>query len=389
MITERSMIRRFFLRFHSAIRALTVGVNGVVFICTIFSAYGGCFDPAHVPVAALAAMMLPIMLLAGIVLMVIDIIVSYRIAFMILASWLISLPEILIFFPVNVFSPTLTPEQEARSFTLLTYNCLHLAPYDPSVVGWTNGTADYILSADADVVNLQELEFLSPRKGIKLTAEQVDSLKSRYPYRIIDEEQQLVVLSKYPVEQIPLTIPKRSEPCLIQAFRLEIHGTPVNLYNVHLKSIGLSPDDKTLFRELPGKIKQPDAIEIRDEIHDVKEKLVSKLAQSFVTRGVEARWLRQVIDSIGGNTIVAGDFNDIPGCHAERVIMNGDLHDAYAENAFGAVITYHDNRFYFRIDHILYGGDLRAVDIRRDTPPWSDHYPLFAKIVLTDNETDK
>ena len=71
MITERSMIRRFFLRFHSAIRALTVGVNGVVFICTIFSAYGGCFDPAHVPVAALAAMMLPIMLRAGIVIMVI------------------------------------------------------------------------------------------------------------------------------------------------------------------------------------------------------------------------------------------------------------------------------------------------------------------------------
>ncbi|MDE5785770.1 MAG: endonuclease/exonuclease/phosphatase family protein, partial [Duncaniella sp.] len=240
----------------------------------------------------------------------------------------------------------------------------------------------YILHTDADVVNLQELEFLSPRQSIRLTEEQVDSLQSRYPYRCVDKGQQLTVLSKYPVEPIDITIPKRSSPCLIGAFRLDINGTPVNLYNVHLKSIGLSNDDKALYRELPGKIKQTsDRSELREELRDVKQQLVSKLAQSFVERGIEAQWLREVIDSIGGNTIVAGDFNDIPGCHAQRVIMNGDLHDAYAENAFGPAVTYHDNRFYFRIDHILYGGDLRAVDIRRDTPPWSDHYPLVTRIV--------
>ncbi|MDE6416468.1 MAG: endonuclease/exonuclease/phosphatase family protein [Duncaniella sp.] len=369
-----------FRRFHSTIRAVTVGVNGIVFLATVFSAYGGWFDPVQVPVAALAAMILPVLLVAGIALMVIDCFISYRIAVMIPASWLISLPEILIFFPLNIFSEKLTPEQEARSFTLLTYNCLHLHNYAPTDSMTTNGTASYILATDADVVNLQELEFLSPRKSVHLTPEQVDSLKSRYPYRVIDAGQQLSVLSKFPVEPIHITIPKRSEPCLIGAYRLDINGTTVNLYNVHLKSIGLSTDDKALYRQLPGKIKETDGTELREEIRDVKQQLVSKLSQSFAVRDIEARWLREVIDSIGGNTIVAGDFNDIPGCHAQRVIMNGDLHDAYAENAFGAVITYHDNRFYFRIDHILYGGDLKAVSIRRDTPPWSDHYPLFTRV---------
>ncbi|MDE6484137.1 MAG: endonuclease/exonuclease/phosphatase family protein [Duncaniella sp.] len=380
MATVRAFFSNLFRRFHSTIRAVTVGVNGIVFLATVFSAYGGWFDPARVPVAALAAMILPALLVGGIVLMIIDCFISYRVAVMILASWLISMPEILIFFPLNIFSEKLTPEQEARTFTLLTYNCLHLHNYAPTDSMTTNGTASYILATDADVVNLQELEFLSPRKSVHLTSEQVDSLKSRYPYRVIDAGQQLSVLSKFPVEPIHITIPKRSSPCLIGAYRLDINGTTVNLYNVHLKSIGLSTDDKTLYRELPGKIKETEGAELREEIRDVKQQLVSKLAQSFAVRGIEARWLREVIDSIGGNTIVAGDFNDIPGCHAQRVIMNGDLHDAYADNAFGAVITYHDNRFYFRIDHILYGGDLKAVDIRRDTPPWSDHYPLFTRV---------
>lgn len=366
------------------IRAVTVGINGILFFATVFSAYGGCFDPVRVPLAALAAMTLPAVLIAGLLLVVIDCFVSYRIASMVIASWLISLPEILIFFPVNIFSEKLTPEQESHSFTLMTYNCLHLAPYVAGDARETNGTVDYILSTDADVVNLQELEFLSPRQSIRLTEAQIDSLKARYPYRCIDKSQQLTVLSKFPVEPIAITIPKRSAPCLIGAYRLDVNGSTINLYNVHLKSIGLSNNDKALYRELPGMIKQPpDRSELREELRDVKEHLVSKLAQSFVERGIEAQWLREVIDSVGGNTIVAGDFNDIPGCHAQRVIMNGDLHDAYADNAFGAVITYHDNRFYFRIDHILYGGDIRAVAIRRDTPPWSDHYPLLTKMILT------
>lgn len=377
---KRSFLRNIFLRFHSTIRAVTVGVNGLVFLATIFSAYGGYFDPATVPVAALAAMVLPIMLVVGIVMIIIDFLISYRIASMIVAAWLISLPEILIFFPVNIFSEKLTPEQEERSFTLLTYNCLHLTTFQPKDSMEYNGTASYILSTDADVVNLQELGALAPHRGIHLTRAQVDSLKERYPYRLVDAAQQLTVLSKFPMEPIDITIPKRSEPCQIAAVRLDVNGTPVNLYDVHLKSIGLSPDDKALYRQLPGVIKQADRSELREELRDVKQQLVSKLARSFVIRGIEARWLRDVIDSIGGNTIVAGDFNDIPGCHAQRVIMNGDLHDAYAENAFGAVITYHANRFYFRIDHILYGGDIRAVSIRRDTPPWSDHYPLLTRI---------
>ena len=53
---------------------------------------------------------------------------------------------------------------------------------------------------------------------------------------------------------------------------------------------------------------------------EVKSKLLTKLATAFKIRAVQAHAARSVIDSIGGPFIVAGDFNDIPGCYAMRVI---------------------------------------------------------------------
>ena len=88
---------------------------------------------------------------------------------------------------------------------------------------------------------------------------------------------------------------------------------------------------------------------------------------------------------------MAGDFNDIQGSYALRTILgDGDMHDAYAENAFGPTITYHGNRFYFRIDHVLYRGDMEAVDIERGDTPSSDHYPLLTTFVMNgENEASE
>ncbi len=383
MISDNFYFRLIRRKIHSIIRAFTIAINGILFFATVFSAYGGWFDPVNVPVAALAAMILPVLLVLDIIVIVIDCFVSYRIAVMIIAALVISAPEIQRFSPLHFFHTRLTPQQEARSFTLLTYNCQHFVPYHRDPREEPNRMVDYILGVDADVVNLQEVEYITERKDTGVTKAQADTIAARYPYRLVNVPLQLTVLSKFPLDSLHITIPRRNSPCYITAFKLDVHGTEINLYNVHMKSIGLSTDDKTLFRQIPGKIKN-DTGELREELRDVKEKLVSKLAASFVVRGVEARWLRQVIDSVGGNTIVAGDFNDIQGSHAQRIIMNGDLHDAYRENALGPWITYHDNFFYFRIDHILYGGDLKAVSITRDTPPWSDHYPLLTRILITD-----
>lgn len=373
-----------FLR--SSLSAIATGVTGIVAISTVFSAYGGYFDPYEVPVAALALMVLPALLITGIIVAVIDLIFWRKAAILIAASWLVSLPPLLVFCPLNISSPVIGEQKNDTTFTVLTYNIIHLwdtredhKEYD------RNPTLQYILDTDADIVNLQEIAVadLDPNgwrpKREKVTKAQVDSLKAKYPYGFY-KPNIAGFLSKYPVEAEELPIQVDSMPN-IRLFKVNINGHQLHFYNVHLKSIGLSDDDKQFYRELYDV--PADEREIKREIKEAKTKLVSKLASAFRARTREARILRQCIDSVSGPVIVAGDFNDVPGCYAVRTIMGDDLHDAYADAAFGPTITYHENRFYFRIDQILYRGP-EIISINRGNCKSSDHYPMIATFRFKD-----
>lgn len=373
-----------FLR--SSLSAIATGVTGIVAISTVFSAYGGFFDPYEVPVAALALMVLPALLITGIIVAVIDLIFWRKAAILIAASWLVSLPPLLVFCPLNISSPVIGEQKNDTTFTVLTYNIIHLwdtredhKEYD------RNPTLQYILDTDADIVNLQEIAVadLDPNgwrpKREKVTKAQVDSLKAKYPYRFY-KPNIAGFLSKYPVEAEELPIQVDSMPN-IRLFKVNINGHQIHFYNVHLKSIGLSDDDKQFYRELYDV--PADEREIKREIKEAKTKLISKLASAFRARTREARILRQCIDSVSGPVIVAGDFNDVPGCYAVRTIMGDDLHDAYADAAFGPTITYHENRFYFRIDQIIYRGP-EIISINRGNCKSSDHYPMIATFRFKD-----
>ena len=65
-----------------------------------------------------------------------------------------------------------------------------------------------------------------------------------------------------------------------------------------------------------------------------------------------------------------------PNNHIHKI--RGDLKDAYITNCFGPDITYHADKFLFRIDHILYGNGLNPLDTKIDKSiKDSDHYPII------------
>lgn len=365
----------------STILALGVGLNLAVAMLTIFSAYGGTFNPEERVIASMAAMVLPLLLIAGIVLSAIDLLFDKRLILVIAAGWAVSLPSILVFSPLHFWKPSLTEQQQKDSFTFLTYNVLHFWDFRgedyPGVK--RNETLDYILSTDADVVNIQEYDVLDTKGPWKIKESQVDSLKTLYPYQYTDLDLKYALFSKYPFEQIELHTPREARLAML-GFKLNIKGHEIHLINVHLKSIGLTPEDKTLYKEaldLPAT-----KSELKRELKEVKSQLLSKLSEAFKIRTIQARTARNIVDSIGGPFIVAGDFNDIPNCYAVRTIKGKDMHDAYAEAAFGPTITYHGDKFYFRIDQILYRGPFKAVDIERGDISSSDHNPLLATFVF-------
>ncbi len=359
----------------TGMRIIGLVVNVPVVTALVFSAYGGMIDPEVTAVGAIAAMLFPIFAILDVALTVVNLVMWRRMALINVLAMLCCLGPIYTFCPVNLPHGEVTDKNRDRTFTLLTYNTYAFMyeggeRYD----GFTpNRTLSYIIAKDPDVVVLQESFPLRGLSSWRLCPEQMDTLRQRYPYKIVNPFG-LGLLSKYPADSIKVYKEsfEQSVSADFTAYRVMIKGKLVHIYNVHLQSIGLTGADKELYETLTSGALN------RGKIDEARRELMGKLGDAFRNRAIQARDLRHNVDSIGGNAIICGDFNDIPGCYATRLARGHDFIDAYAFAGCGPAITYYANRFYFRIDHIFYRGYLRCLSVERDRVRSSDHYPLFA-----------
>ncbi|MDE6490743.1 MAG: endonuclease/exonuclease/phosphatase family protein [Muribaculaceae bacterium] len=360
-------------RLKPGFRAVAVGFNVLAAMATVFTGYSGCIDPDVMPFAGLAGMTFAGWVVLSILLLAVNLVFCRKLAILPAMALICTIGPILTFSPLNRSPKELTPDQQRRSFKVLNYNVLsfHDDPQkqNPDSV---NRTMQYIMDSGADVVCLQECYFLIPFEHYGLYQPQIDALKEIYPYYFVGRQGQ-TVLSKYPFMNIPL--PKdHMDAGDFAAYRMNIKGHPITIFNVHLQSIGLTVGDKELFLELTDA--SPEA-----SLKRVRAQLISKLYHAYRQRARQARTLRSYIEQLGGNVVLCGDFNDVPGCYAVRALEKCGMHDAYAQTAFGPTITYNLNRFYFRIDQTLYKGDFKAVSVERGALDSSDHHPLLTTYV--------
>lgn len=357
--------------------ACGIAINVIAAMATIFTGYSGYISPEIMPFAGLAGMTFPLWLILDIIIIIADVVSIRKLAIIPSTALILCISPILTFSPVNLPADNLSADEQDRAFTVLNYNVLNFIDHEGHYPDSINRTIQYILSTDADIVCLQECEYLAPFAKYHVAEEQIDSLKERYPYYIVGRRGQSV-LSKYPLMHIPLPIGAEDKGDMA-AYRTNVKGHPLTIFNVHLQSIGFTVSDKELFLELTS-------MPIDESLSRIRAQLVSKLYGAYFQRARQARQLRSYIDMLGGNIILCGDFNDIPGCYALRTIAGDTMHDAYIETASGPKITYNANRFYFRIDHVLYQGEMDAVSVVRGNIPSSDHYPLLTTYVW---KTDK
>ncbi len=374
-----------------ALKVLGIIVTLMVSILLIVSAYGGHVNPQRSAIYALATLAFPIMLGITVVAALLWIVAGkWKISLILWASIIVSWPTVRTISPLNISSHHYTPEEEKTKFKVLTFNVLNFN------VNWTKEdninnkegqkTVRYILEQDADVVLLQEASLNADYNDLRLMQPFMNQLKKKYPYRDHGYHDQ-VILSKHPYEVVEdpavkggfgsLDDPVNSYHFYARAYDVLVPGHKVRFINVHLKSIGLSADDKQVYMNLTN-LKN---VEDKNEMRAVKNSLLAKLSGAFRSHAEQASIIRQVIDQGGENVIICGDFNDTPASYAYRTIMGNDMSDAWVECGFGPIHTYHDNRFFFKIDHILYRGDMLATEIRRDKAGSSDHYPLVATFV--------
>ena len=351
-------------------------LNTLLAAALIVTAYAGCVSPVERPVFGVVVLSFPIWLAALAVVLVLDLIWWRRTALVAVAAIAAAWPMVRDTCPLNIGGgiPNGTPAE--RVFTLLTYNAYNFTDRTCSYPDDTNPGLSFILRTDADIVCIQEMQLFEQQPARHIWQAQLDSLHARYPY-IVLSGYAVAIMSKFPVTPIHLDVKSRERGnyCDVGAYVVEVEGRRLALFNVHLQSYSLTEDDKATYRGLTRL--RPD-----EDIHELRNTLLYKLELAAMRRARQAQMLARYVEYYGGeNVVVCGDFNDVPGCYTLRTLADAGLREVWPEVGFGPTWTYNDNRFYFRIDHVLWRGALRPVDIERIRVPYSDHYPLLTTFV--------
>ncbi len=349
----------------------------------VISAYSGMISPETLRFAPIAAMTFPIWLIAILIIGAIDTIWWRRTAAIPFLSILICIPHIYKFSPMNIPNGEMTDSQKSKSFTIMTYNVMQFINQNKNYPFDDNAQLEYILNASPDIVVIEEAEYLGSTPSNKITQDQLVALHRMYPYTFV-ETKEFAFLSKYPAEPIPVSFPKEKfSSGDIAGWRFYKNETPINVIGVHLASFSLAVTEKERFKEMTT----PDKVD-KEYINDVRYDFFPKIIRATKEHAQQIKILGNILKKYGGNnTIVCGDFNDPVGSYPLYYLEeNCNLKQVYPEVGLGPKITYNANHFYFRIDHILYRGNLQPYSLQRGNIKASDHYPLIATFLITQSK---
>lgn len=345
----------------------------------LLGAYSGYIPPVRWIIPAFLGLFFPVLLVAQIGVTIFWLLAwDKRRLLLVAAVWLISLPQLLVYFPISRAEKSLGTEEE--SLRILSYNVCAFG-FKPHTKTSPNATLQYIKSSGADIVCIQEA-MLNQNPWAGVVSKTLRSyLDEDYPYinviRVNRGGSTLALLSKYPIKEAK-EIPLPSWVNGAVAYKVDIRGKETLVINVHLESFRLRRVDGEGYLRLA---KDGDAIRLKDALR-------AKLSPTFRSHNIQANIIHDLIQSYGsGRVIVCGDFNDTPLSYARYKIGEG-LEDAFVSKGNGLGITFHTRPFFVRIDHILFGPAFRALRCEVDkTASESDHYPIEA-VLTTSGVTD-
>ncbi|MBR5725888.1 MAG: endonuclease/exonuclease/phosphatase family protein [Muribaculaceae bacterium] len=357
-------------------------ITAVLALILICCAYAGHIDPQHfflAPFMSLAFMPLLVLLL---LIVVIALLLRRWIAvFTVVLAMLMTLPIITTFIPMNTAenAPPM-PADPHETLKVMTFNALAFNYNDVRHGEKPSESMRMVLNSGADVVLLQEGCTDVNWEEMPTVVPFLSEIKKKYPY-CAEGDEGLCIMSKFPFTTIALGEPQETHSPLGYNRKLISHlarvydlqlpsGKQLRLVNFRLQSYHLSFGKSLNVRVSP----------------DVKPSALERMKRSFALRGDNARQLRECIDDSPKNVIVCGDMNDIPASHVYRVIRGEDLNDSWCDVGRGYAYTYNGHGLCYRIDHILYRGDLKALTATRLTGGSSDHYPIMVTFDIGINE---
>ncbi|NDV69491.1 endonuclease/exonuclease/phosphatase family protein [Dysgonomonas sp. 25] len=307
----------------------------------------------------------------------------FLVFWLVFRKWKFLLTNVVVFIicwsPITTFFPIhfKTSEVPDGSIKLLTYNVLSFNRLQGKEA-LTNPMFDYIKSMDADIMCFQEFMAQPDNGGQRIiTLSQINKVFGDYPYHVYINLGAENNTSGYGIacySRFPITKAKRlplyeSAFNGSVAFELDINGKKVLLMNNHLSSNRITAQDKLLYKELT-------VSKDRETFEEVSRNMKARLSSAYLQREKDVDYIAQYIKDYDYDAlIVCGDFNDTPISYAYHK-MKGDLTDAYVNTGLGQGITYHENKFWFRIDYIMHSDEFESYNCEVGKEKHSDHYPV-------------
>lgn len=350
------------------ISIILLAANACVAGLLLLSAYSPYVSPVQHAVLSCLGLAFPIfaILNAGFLLLWLCI-QQYKSALLPLVAFLACLPQLRDYCPLN-FS-TDSPPSESRK--ILSYNIMGFAKGVKE--SGENPVLEYLKESGADVLCLQEYHTYAPATHV--TQNDVDRALKAYPYHHIGHvgtgrSNRVACYSKLPILSAR-ELPTPSAYNGVMMYELKWDNDTVLLLNAHLESNKLTRSDKAVYENM---LTSPE----KETVKSGLRLLIRKLAKASALRAPQAD---SIAHAVAGSRyryiVVCGDFNDTAISYAHRVIA-GQLDDAFSESGFGLGISYHQNRFLFRIDHILTSKSLQPYNCTVDrSVQASDHYPIW------------
>ena len=345
-----------------------LGVNAVIALLLVISAYSPHVDPQSHPFWACAGLFFPVWLLLNVLFLCFWLVCYMRYIFLPILAMVLCWGTIRDYCPINGWGK----EAPEKSVKLLTYNTRAFALKAPHTKEKPNEVLQYLQQSDADIICLQEYIW-----GGKLKRKDIDFALHNYPYKhyqsLGKELNGLACYSRYPILSAkPLKNIDRLHGSV--AYRLKIGNDTLLLINNHLESNKILKSDVEIYQDM---VDNPDG----EKLYGGLRKLMGKMAKATRARAEQVDVLVETVEHASEkHIVVCGDFNDTPVSYAHRSLTR-TLKDAFAETGNGLGISYNLHRMYFRIDHILLSRHLKVHKcVVDDSTDASDHYPMWCSI---------
>lgn len=366
--------KQLFQYIRGTFRSILFTINSFTLLLLLSSYLSWYVSPAEVVFFAYLGLAFPVVLVVNFMFLIFwSTMHKWRIVGLNIVVFMLCYATISAYFPITIF-PQAVPES---SIKVLSYNVRGFNWKLDKKWNDTMPMIKYLKSLDADIVCLQEYA-VSVNEN-QATTRNLQKILKDYPYYSVTPLRPnngrnvygLACFSKYPIKSTQ-NIPFGDTDNGAVVYEIVVNGKIVTVINNHLESNRLTTKDKRLYKDFLRSRKSG------KKLDEVTQNIDSKLSTAFRIRvpqvDMVARYSKlQMADAL----IVCGDFNDSPISYSYKTIKNG-LVDAYAETGFGPGITYHENKFWFRIDFIMHSKNMKSYQCTVDTVTYSDHYPIWS-----------